>query len=68
MVMITINYLGIRFFGEIEFWLSSTKVLTMCGLIILSLVLMLGGGPDHDRKGIRFWRDPGAFKPLHGGE
>ena len=49
-VIIAINYLGIRFFGEIEFWLSSLKVLTICGLILLSLVLVLGGGPDHDRK------------------
>ena len=64
-VIILINYLGIRFFGEIEFWLSSAKVLTMCGLIILSLVLMLGGGPDHDRKGFRYWQNPGAFKPLY---
>ncbi|KAL6719457.1 amino acid transporter [Lecanora helva] len=64
-VIIAINYLGVRYFGEIEFWLSSAKVLTMCGLIILSLVLMLGGGPDHDRKGFRYWNDPGAFKPLY---
>jgi amino acid transporter len=21
----------------------------------------LGGGPDHDRKGFRYWKDPGAF-------
>lgn len=64
-VIILINYLGIKFFGEIEFWLSSAKVLTMVGLIILSFVLMLGGGPDHDRKGFRYWKDPGAFKPLY---
>ena len=31
----------------------------------MSLVLMLGGGPDHDRKGFRYWNDPGAFKPLY---
>lgn len=64
-VIFAINYLGIRFFGEFEFWLSSLKVLTICGLIILSLVLMLGGGPDHDRKGFRYWKNPGAFKPLY---
>lgn len=59
--IIAINYLGIRFFGEFEFWLSSIKVLVICGIIILSLVLALGGGPDHDRKGFRYWNDPGAF-------
>ena len=48
--IIAINYLGIKIFGELEFWLSSIKVLTICALIILSLILALGGGPDHDRK------------------
>jgi hypothetical protein len=57
-----INYFGIKLFGEIEFWLSSFKVVTIVGLIILSLVLALGGGPDHDRKGFRYWKNPGAFK------
>jgi amino acid transporter len=57
--IISINYFGIRFFGEFEFWLSSFKVVTIVGVIILSLVLALGGGPDHDRKGFRYWQDPG---------
>jgi len=63
-VICCINYFGIRFFGEFEFWLSSFKVVTIVGIIILSLVLALGGGPDHDRKGFRYWNDPGAFKPY----
>ncbi|KAL4889186.1 amino acid permease/ SLC12A domain-containing protein [Aspergillus ambiguus] len=60
-VIVCINYFGIRFFGEFEFWLSSFKVIVICGLILLSFILMLGGGPDHDRKGFRYWKDPGAF-------
>jgi amino acid transporter len=59
--IVSINYFGIRFFGEFEFWLSTTKVIVIVGIIILSLVLALGGGPDHDRKGFRYWNDPGAF-------
>lgn len=60
-VIVVINYFGIRFFGEFEFYLSSIKVITICGLIILSLVIALGGGPDHDRRGFRYWSNPGAF-------
>lgn len=60
-VIICINYFGIRFFGEFEFWLSSFKVIVIIGLILLSLILALGGGPDHDRKGFRYWKNPGAF-------
>jgi amino acid transporter len=62
--IVAINYFGVRFFGEFEFWLSSIKVLVILGLILLSLILALGGGPDHDRKGFRYWKDPGAFKPY----
>jgi yeast amino acid transporter len=62
--IVAINWLGIRFFGELEFWLSSVKVVVICGIILLSLILALGGGPDHDRKGFRYWKNPGAFAPV----
>lgn len=60
-VIVAINYVGVRFFGEFEFWLSSFKVIVVVGLILLCFILMLGGGPDHDRKGFRYWKNPGAF-------
>lgn len=60
-VIVAINYVGVRFFGEFEFWLSSFKVIVVVGLILLCFILMLGGGPDHDRKGFRYWQNPGAF-------
>ena len=59
--IVAINYFGIKFFGEFEFWLSSIKVTVIIGVILLSLILALGGGPDHDRKGFRYWKNPGAF-------
>lgn len=58
-VILVINLLGIKYFGEVEFWLSSFKILVMIGLMIFALVLALGGGPDHDRKGFRYWSNPG---------
>lgn len=61
-IIVVINILGVRFFGEIEFWLSCLKVLTCLGLIIVLLVITLGGGPTHDRIGFRYWKNPGAFK------
>lgn len=62
--IVAINYFGVRFFGEFEFWLSTIKVVIIVGVILLSLILALGGGPDHDRKGFRYWKKPGAFKPY----
>ncbi|KAI9790336.1 MAG: hypothetical protein M1835_001010 [Candelina submexicana] len=61
-VILAINYFGVKFFGEFEFWLSSLKIIVMVAVILLSLVLALGGGPDHDRKGFRYWDNPGSFK------
>ena len=36
------------------------------GLIILGIVLDLGGGPNHDRLGFRYWKHPGAFAQFNG--
>lgn len=36
------------------------------GLIILGIVLDLGGGPDHDRLGFRYWKNPGPFVNFNG--
>ena len=40
---------------------ASIKVITITGLIILGIVLDLGGGPNHDRIGFRYWKHPGPF-------
>lgn len=60
-ICVIFNYFGVRTMGEIEFWLSALKVTIIIGIILLSFILMLGGGPDHDRKGFRYWKHPGAF-------
>lgn len=31
------------------------------GLIFCGLIVDLGGGPDHDRIGFRYWKNPGAL-------
>ena len=49
------------------FWRSnrSIKVITITGLIILGIVLDLGGGPNHDRLGFRYWKHPGPFNQYN---
>ncbi|KAG8910646.1 hypothetical protein FRC01_006211 [Tulasnella sp. 417] len=56
-----VNFLGIRFFGEVQFWMSGIKVLTLIGLILFGLICDLGGNPRHDRVGFRYWNDLGVF-------
>ncbi|GAA5873504.1 hypothetical protein JCM3774_002435 [Rhodotorula dairenensis] len=55
--VIGLNLLGIKVFGELEFWASFIKVITLTGLIIVGLVIDLGGTPQGDRIGFRFWRE-----------
>ncbi|KAK5048098.1 general amino acid permease agp2, partial [Cryomyces antarcticus] len=52
-------------YGETEFWCALGKVLLIVGLIIYTFITMLGGNPQHDRFGFRYWRDPGAFAQLY---
>ncbi|KIW98584.1 uncharacterized protein Z519_00245 [Cladophialophora bantiana CBS 173.52] len=63
-VIIALNFLPVRFYGETEFWFAGTKVILMIGLLILSFILFWGGGPSHDRLGFRYWHDPGAAHPY----
>ncbi|KZP02439.1 amino acid permease [Athelia psychrophila] len=65
-VIVAINFAGVRYYGEAEFWFSFIKVITIVGLIIMGIVLDLGGGPTHDRIGFRYWKNPGAFTQLNG--
>jgi len=60
-VTVFINMMGAGVYGECEFVFASIKVITIVGLIILGIVLDLGGGPDHDRLGFRYWKHPGPF-------
>ncbi|EIM89892.1 dicarbixylic amino acid permease [Stereum hirsutum FP-91666 SS1] len=53
-----VNLLGVRVFGEIEFWFSSIKVVSLIGLLLMGLIIDLGGNPEHDRIGFRYWQHP----------
>ena len=59
-VIVALNFLPVRFYGETEFWFAGTKVIMMVGLLILSFVLFWGGGPEPSRLGFRYWQHPGA--------
>lgn len=55
------NFLPVRWFGEIEMWLSSIKVVTVIGFVIFSICVNAGVG-DQGYIGFKYWRDPGAFR------
>jgi len=59
-----INIFGVRYFGEAEFIFSLIKLSLITGLLIAGLAIDLGGGPNHDRIGFRYWKHPGALNRL----
>ncbi|KAF5502079.1 Proline-specific permease [Colletotrichum aenigma] len=64
LLVVGLNLLPVKFYGETEFWFASLKVITIVGLLILSFILFWGGGPSHDRLGFRYWQHPGATKTM----
>ncbi|KAF2647990.1 proline transporter [Lophiostoma macrostomum CBS 122681] len=59
--IVGLNLLPVSMYGESEFWFSFIKLVTMIGLIILTIVLFFGGGPEADGVlGFHYWKDPGA--------
>ncbi|PQE04284.1 Amino acid polyamine transporter I protein [Rutstroemia sp. NJR-2017a BVV2] len=55
-VIVAINFIGVKGYGEAEFIFSIIKVVAVIGFIILGIVLDCGGGPDGENIGALFWR------------
>lgn len=60
------NFLPVRWFGEIEMYLSSIKVITILGFIILGICVNAGVG-DEGYIGFKYWHKPGAFAEYDDG-
>lgn len=58
-IIVIVNLFPVGVFGEREFWSAGMKVLLVLGLILLSIGLFFGGGPDRDALYFRYWKDPG---------
>jgi amino acid transporter len=64
-LIICLNIFAVSIYGEAEFIFASIKIITILGLLLCAFVIFLGGGPDHDRKGFRYWKE-GAMKEYVG--
>jgi amino acid transporter len=64
-IIVALNIFAVGIYGEAEFVFASIKIITILGLLLVALVIMLGGAPDHDRRGFRYWKE-GAMKEYVG--
>ncbi|KAM0470467.1 hypothetical protein ACHAP7_009531 [Fusarium lateritium] len=65
-IFLGVNLCGPRIYAEVEFVMTTVKVLTIVGLIILSIIINAGGGPDGEYIGFRYWKNPGPFVQYQG--
>ncbi|KPM40327.1 General amino acid permease AGP2 [Neonectria ditissima] len=56
-----LNILAVRGYGEAEFWLSGGKVILILILFCFTFITMVGGNPQKDAYGFRYWKTPGSF-------
>jgi amino acid transporter len=56
-----ISIFAVRVYGETEFWLAIGKILLAVGLMLFTFITMVGGNPQNDAFGFRYWRNPGSF-------
>lgn len=61
LLVISINFFGVKAYGEAEFIFSSIKVVAVIGFIIVSIVIAAGGAPNGHAIGAKYWHDPGLF-------
>ena len=57
----TPQVLHVSTFGETEFCLGFIKVIFMTVVILTCFIISMGGSPNHERIGFRYWNSPGAF-------
>ncbi|KAE8150965.1 amino acid permease [Aspergillus avenaceus] len=62
-VITLLNFLPVSFYGEIEFWFSMIKVITVLGFMIFAICIDAGVGKD-GYLGFKTWHNPGAFAPY----
>ncbi|KAF3934929.1 hypothetical protein ABW19_dt0207226 [Dactylella cylindrospora] len=60
-LIISLNMVGVKGYGEGEFVFSIIKVVAVISFIILGVILNIGGGPGGSYLGGTFWHIPGAF-------
>lgn len=52
-LILGINLLSVRFYGDSEVVGGSIKILCFLGLVVVSIVITAGGGPNHEAIGFR---------------
>ncbi|KAG9496433.1 hypothetical protein J7337_013021 [Fusarium musae] len=64
-VCFLLNVIAVKWYGESEFVMASTKVILIIGLILLTFITMCGGNPRGDAYGFRYWGNGNAMHAYY---
>ncbi|KPM38668.1 putative proline-specific permease put4 [Neonectria ditissima] len=64
-VCILLNVVAVKWYGEAEFIMASTKILLLVGLVLFTIVTMCGGNPRRDAYGFRYWGNGNAMHSYY---
>ncbi|KGQ01931.1 hypothetical protein PAAG_11322 [Paracoccidioides lutzii Pb01] len=59
-ILLAMSNLGVLAYGEVEFWLSLIKLLSLTIFFLLAICIS-SGGIGNRIIGFKYWKDPGAF-------
>jgi amino acid transporter len=63
-ILITaLNFLPVKFYGEIEFYAALIKVITVLSFMIFAICIDAGAGQEA-YLGFKYWHHPGSFAPY----
>ncbi|KAI0304276.1 amino acid permease-domain-containing protein [Multifurca ochricompacta] len=63
--LVSVNSIHVKAYGELEYWLSSLKVMTIVLFILVGILVNVGANREHRFIGFENWSIPGA--PFVGG-
>ncbi|KKA26335.1 hypothetical protein TD95_003509 [Thielaviopsis punctulata] len=64
-VCILLNVVAVKWYGEAEFIMASTKIIMLIGLLFITLITMCGGNPKGDAYGFRYWKEQNVMQSYH---
>ncbi len=61
--MLLFNMLSVKIFGELEFWFSLVKVVALVVFMVIAIVVIIVGHPQHTPTGFQLIGDAGGWLP-----
>lgn len=62
--IVFVNWFNVKFYGELEFWCASVKLVVLVICFITCIVITCGGSPTHRTIGFQYWNESAFVEYL----